>query len=77
MGVAFAEVNQENVLTTLAQSWLLRCVAVELRVTSLGKQRSHLQRLITLLAEDAPLLSSRGKIVTSILVQLVYIQCKI
>jgi len=34
------------------QSWLLKTVAVELRVTSLNRQRSHTHRLIKLLLDD-------------------------
>lgn len=34
------------------QSWLLKTVAIELRVTSLNRQRSHTHRLIKLLLDD-------------------------
>ncbi|XP_052238220.1 nuclear pore complex protein Nup205-like isoform X2 [Dreissena polymorpha] len=34
------------------QSWLLKTVAVELRVTSLNRQRSHTQRLMKLILDD-------------------------
>ena len=34
------------------QSWLLKTVAIELRLTSLNRQRSHCQRLIRLLLGD-------------------------
>ncbi|XP_063402892.1 nuclear pore complex protein Nup205-like [Mytilus trossulus] len=34
------------------QSWLLRTVAIELRMTTLNRQRSHTQRLMKLLLDD-------------------------
>ncbi|XP_045195259.2 nuclear pore complex protein Nup205-like [Mercenaria mercenaria] len=34
------------------QSWLLKTVAVELRVTSINRQRSHTQRLMKLILDD-------------------------
>ncbi|KAL4232887.1 hypothetical protein ACF0H5_007574 [Mactra antiquata] len=34
------------------QSWLLKTVAVELRVTSMNRQRSHTQRLMKLILDD-------------------------
>ncbi len=36
------------------QSWLLKCVSIELRTLAVNKQRSHTQRLITLLLDDNP-----------------------
>ncbi|XP_064463706.1 nuclear pore complex protein Nup205-like [Ornithodoros turicata] len=38
----------------LQQSWVLRCVALELRFTAAQNQRSHVQRLVTVLLEDNP-----------------------
>ena len=35
------------------QSWLLRSVAVELRMTSLSNQRSHTQRIVSLLLSES------------------------
>ncbi|XP_061773938.1 nuclear pore complex protein Nup205 isoform X1 [Nerophis ophidion] len=35
-------------------SWLMKTAAIELRVTSLNRQRSHTQRLINLLLDDQP-----------------------
>ncbi|XP_055955132.1 nuclear pore complex protein Nup205 [Patella vulgata] len=35
------------------QSWLLKTVAIELRLTSLNRQRSHTQRLLHLLLDDS------------------------
>nr|XP_057942817.1 nuclear pore complex protein Nup205 isoform X2 [Doryrhamphus excisus] len=35
-------------------SWLLKTAAIELRVTSLNRQRSHTQRLVNLLLDDQP-----------------------
>lgn len=34
------------------QSWLLKTAAIELRTTSLNKQRSHMQRLLDCLLDD-------------------------
>lgn len=34
------------------QSWLLKTVAVELRVTSINRQRSHTQKLMKLILDD-------------------------
>ncbi|XP_077452435.1 nuclear pore complex protein Nup205 isoform X1 [Stigmatopora argus] len=36
-------------------SWLMKIAAIELRVTSLNRQRSHTQRLVNLLLDDQPL----------------------
>lgn len=36
------------------QSWLLRTLAVELRITSAHHQRSHVQRLLSCLLDDKP-----------------------
>jgi len=35
-------------------SWLMKTTAIELRVTSLNRQRSHTQRLLNLLLDDQP-----------------------
>ncbi|XP_061677386.1 nuclear pore complex protein Nup205 isoform X2 [Syngnathoides biaculeatus] len=35
-------------------SWLMKTAAIELRVTSLNRQRSHTQRLVNLLLDDQP-----------------------
>lgn len=35
------------------QSWLLKTVGIELRITSLNRQRSHTQRLMRLLLDDS------------------------
>uniref|UniRef100_A0A665UFL1 Nucleoporin 205 n=1 Tax=Echeneis naucrates TaxID=173247 RepID=A0A665UFL1_ECHNA len=37
-----------------AMSWLMKTAAIELRVTSLNRQRSHTQRLVSLLLDDQP-----------------------
>ncbi|XP_074656294.1 nuclear pore complex protein Nup205-like [Tubulanus polymorphus] len=42
---------QENLLLN-QQSWLLKSIAIELRLTSLNRQRSHTQRLMVLLLDD-------------------------
>ena len=41
------------------QSWLLKAVATELRLTSVNRQRSHTQRLVQLLLDDNP--STQGR----------------
>ncbi|CAN7984284.1 unnamed protein product [Ixodes hexagonus] len=43
-----------DVKLLMQQSWFLRAVALELRVTAAQNQRSHIQRLVTLLLEDNP-----------------------
>uniref|UniRef100_A0A8C5ESB0 Nucleoporin 205 n=1 Tax=Gouania willdenowi TaxID=441366 RepID=A0A8C5ESB0_GOUWI len=49
----FTPSNQIAVLSQM--SWLMKTAAIELRVTSLNRQRSHTQRLINLLLDDQPL----------------------
>lgn len=44
------------------QSWLLKAVAVEIRLTSVNRLRSHTQRLLRLLLEDAPSVVVDGKV---------------
>uniref|UniRef100_A0A673XLD1 Nucleoporin 205 n=1 Tax=Salmo trutta TaxID=8032 RepID=A0A673XLD1_SALTR len=42
-------------ISALSQmSWLMKTAAIELRVTSLNRQRSHTQRLLNLLLDDQP-----------------------
>ncbi|KAM3870428.1 nuclear pore complex protein Nup205 isoform 2-T2 [Diretmus argenteus] len=44
-----------NEIAALSQmSWLMKIAAIELRVTSLNRQRSHTQRLVNLLLDDQP-----------------------
>lgn len=44
-----------NQIAALSQmSWLMKTAAIELRVTSLNRQRSHTQRLVNLLLDDQP-----------------------
>ncbi|KAM8860542.1 nuclear pore complex protein Nup205 isoform 2-T2 [Synchiropus picturatus] len=44
-----------NHIAALSQmSWLMKTAAIELRVTSLNRQRSHAQRLVSLLLDDQP-----------------------
>uniref|UniRef100_A0A4W4E6A7 Nucleoporin 205 n=1 Tax=Electrophorus electricus TaxID=8005 RepID=A0A4W4E6A7_ELEEL len=44
-----------NEIAALNQmSWLMKTAAIELRVTSLNRQRSHTQRLLNLLLDDQP-----------------------
>ncbi|NXC50216.1 NU205 protein, partial [Penelope pileata] len=45
----------EHEISTLNQmSWLMKTAAIEMRVTSLNRQRSHTQRLLHLLLDDMP-----------------------
>ena len=43
------------------QSWLLKCVAIELRTLAVNRQRSHTQRLINLLLDDNPNQAHKSK----------------
>ena len=45
----------------MQQSWLLKSVVVELRVTSANRQRSHTQRLMDLLLSDSADVQSKRK----------------
>lgn len=36
----------------VAQSWLMKLIAIELRLTALNRQRSHTQRLMRALLDD-------------------------
>uniref|UniRef100_A0A8C9L7W3 Nucleoporin 205 n=1 Tax=Pavo cristatus TaxID=9049 RepID=A0A8C9L7W3_PAVCR len=46
---------REHEISTLNQmSWLMKTAAIEMRVTSLNRQRSHTQRLLHLLLDDMP-----------------------
>lgn len=42
------------------QSWLLKCVAMELRITAANRQTSYVQRVVALLLSDAPTSLQRG-----------------
>jgi hypothetical protein len=44
--------GKENV-ALMQQSWLLKAVVVELRITALSRQRSHTHRLMNLLLDDS------------------------
>ncbi|EPQ04244.1 Nuclear pore complex protein Nup205 [Myotis brandtii] len=47
--------NKEYEISMLNQmSWLMKTACIELRVTSLNRQRSHTQRLLHLLLDDMP-----------------------
>ena len=50
------DVTQTHIFTEHSvanhQSWLLKTVAIELRVTTLNRQRSHTQRLMKLILDD-------------------------
>lgn len=43
-------------------SWLMKTAGIELRVTSLNRQRSHTQRLLHLLLDDVPMRSYTSKL---------------
>lgn len=50
-----------NQIAALSQmSWLMKTAAIELRVTSLNRQRSHTQRLVNLLLDDHPVTQHTG-----------------
>ncbi|XP_014664623.1 PREDICTED: LOW QUALITY PROTEIN: nuclear pore complex protein Nup205-like [Priapulus caudatus] len=42
------------------QSWLLKCIAIELRVTAANRQTSYVQRMVSLLLDDAPTTLQKG-----------------
>ncbi|KAK3098344.1 hypothetical protein FSP39_018633 [Pinctada imbricata] len=44
--------QQNKSSITSSQSWLMKVVSIELRLTSLNRQRSHTQRLMRLLLDD-------------------------
>ncbi|XP_078453204.1 nuclear pore complex protein Nup205 isoform X1 [Lampetra fluviatilis] len=50
----FQAADGNRILVLTQMSWLLRTVAVELRVTSLNRQRSYTQRLLRLLLDESP-----------------------
>lgn len=51
----FCVLSSGNQIAALSQmSWLMKTAAIELRVTSLNRQRSHTQRLVSLLLDDQP-----------------------
>lgn len=51
----FCFLSSGNQIAALSQmSWLMKTAAIELRVTSLNRQRSHTQRLVSLLLDDQP-----------------------
>lgn len=64
VGVIFLidiRLSAENQIAALSQmSWLMKTAAIELRVTSLNRQRSHTQRLVSLLLDDQPHLQHAG-----------------
>jgi len=50
----------------MQQAWLMKAVVIELRVTSLNRQRSHTERLMSLLLDDSfHLQSATGNSVTN------------
>ncbi|KAG8138021.1 hypothetical protein E2320_003954 [Naja naja] len=53
-----AELCYQHEIPALNQmSWLMKTASIELRVTSLNRQRSHTQRLLQLLLDDVPVRS--------------------
>ncbi|XP_072164969.1 nuclear pore complex protein Nup205-like [Diadema setosum] len=46
--------NTDERLLLNQEAWLLKAVAIELRLTTVNRQRSHSQRLLKLLLEDTP-----------------------
>jgi len=42
----------------MQQAWLMKAVAIELRVTAINRQRSHTERLMALLLDDSSHLQS-------------------
>ncbi|KAG8189490.1 hypothetical protein JTE90_018142 [Oedothorax gibbosus] len=54
----FKSASNSDIRALRQQSWLLRTLAVELRVTSAHHQRSHVQRLLNSLLDDKPAIES-------------------
>ncbi|XP_053108091.1 nuclear pore complex protein Nup205 isoform X2 [Hemicordylus capensis] len=50
-------VKEHEIATLNQMSWLMKTASIELRVTSLNRQRSHTQRLLNLLLDDMPVKS--------------------
>ncbi|KAF6731284.1 Nuclear pore complex protein Nup205 [Oryzias melastigma] len=46
--------SSDQIAALSQMSWLMKTAAIELRVTSLNRQRSHTQRLVSLLLDDQP-----------------------
>lgn len=60
--VSVCHFYSEHEIPALNQmSWLMKTASIELRVTSLNRQRSHTQRLLQLLLDDVPVRSYLGK----------------
>lgn len=65
---SFADVDSADATFTSLlrqQSWFLKSLAVELRITSLNKHRSHMQRLISALLEGGAYHAAAGNSVTN------------
>ena len=58
--IAGANALTDNLLLA-QQSWLLKALAIELRLTSANRQRSHTQRLMNVLLDDTPTISEKGE----------------
>lgn len=66
-----------NQIASLSQmSWLMKTAAIELRVTSLNRQRSHTQRLVSLLLDDQPHPQHTGECCTMLMIT-ISVQCKL
>ena len=55
------QTTQGDSLLLSQQSWLLKSVALELKLTSSNRQRSHTQRLMNLLLDDNPQAQQKGE----------------
>ncbi|XP_064417895.1 nuclear pore complex protein Nup205 isoform X2 [Latimeria chalumnae] len=53
-------VSDHEISALNQMSWLMKTASIELRVTSLNRQRSHTQRLLRLLLNDVPVKSYAG-----------------
>ena len=50
---AVVAVTGAESVSLMQQAWLMRAIVIELRVTSLNRQRSHTERLMALLLDDS------------------------
>jgi len=51
--VVIAVVTGGESVSLKQQAWLMRAIVIELRVTSLNRQRSHTERMMALLLDDS------------------------
>ena len=65
------DINSLQVALLHQQAWLLKSIAIELRMTSLSHQRSHAQRITNiLLSEQASLATDQGQLASGITTEL-------